>query len=145
MKAAARLSLVTLAVQDVARSRRFYEALGWRASSASQEGVAFFDCGGIVLALYSREALAADTGRAVPPSGPAVTLARNVAAPDDVEPAVDAMLAAGATLLRAPARAEWGGIVAYLADPDGHVWEIAHNPYWPFDPEGRIVLPPPAA
>ncbi|MHB2166961.1 VOC family protein [Alsobacter sp. R-9] len=139
-----RLHLVTLAVADVARARLFYEALGWRASADSQPTVAFFDCGGTILSLYGRDALARDTGASVPPTGPAVTLAYNVATQDAVQRAVDVFLAAGATLVKAAATAEWGGTIAFVADPDGHVWEVAHNPFWPFDGEGRLVLPPPA-
>lgn len=139
----ASLSLVTLAVADVARARAFYERLGWRASADSQPGVAFFDCGGTVLSLYGREDLARDCGRPVgAPDGQ--MLAHNVASAEAVAAAVASFLAAGGTLVKAPLTAHWGGTIAFVADPDGHVWEIAHNPFWPIDATGRVTLPPPA-
>ena len=139
----ASLSLVTLAVADVARARAFYERLGWRASADSQPSVAFFDCGGTVLSLYGRDDLARDCGRPVgAPDGQ--MLAHNVASAEAVAAAVASFLAAGGTLVKAPLTAHWGGTIAFVADPDGHVWEIAHNPFWPIDATGRVSLPPPA-
>ena len=143
MSFAASLSLVTLAVADVARARAFYERLGWRASADSQPSVAFFDCGGTVLSLYGRDDLARDCGRPVgAPDGQ--MLAHNVASAEAVAAAVASFLAAGGTLVKAPLTAHWGGTIAFVADPDGHVWEIAHNPFWPIDATGRVSLPPPA-
>jgi catechol 2,3-dioxygenase-like lactoylglutathione lyase family enzyme len=139
----ARISLITLPVEDVARSRRFYEALGWRASSASQDSVAFFDLDGLVLALYGRASLAADLGEPLRPEGAGITLAQNQASEAEVDEALAAMVAAGGRLVRPAGRADWGGYIGYVADPDGHVWEIAFNPFWPLDEDGRIILPPP--
>ena len=137
------LSLVTLPVADVARSRAFYERLGWAASSDSQPGVAFFDCGGTVLSLYGREDLVRDCGRPITAPG-GMTLALNVADAEAVAQAVDAFAAAGGAVVGEPRMAPWGGTFAFVADPDGHLWEIAHNPFWPLDAAGRVTLPPPA-
>ncbi len=143
MSFAPSLSLLTLPVADVARSRAFYERLGWRASADSQPGVAFFDCGGTVLSLYGREDLARDCGRPIGEPG-GVTLAHNVADAASVALAVDAFVAAGGTVVAEPGLAPWGGTIAFVADPDGHLWEIAHNPFWPIDGAGRVTIPPPA-
>jgi hypothetical protein len=137
-----RISIVTLGVKDVAASRRFYERLGWKASSASGASIAFFQMGGIVLALYGSEVLAQDfarpgeTGRRG-----AVTLAQNCATKSDV----DALLAdaerAGAKILKPAQDVFWGGYSGYFADPDGHPWEVAWNPDFRLLEDGRIVLP----
>jgi catechol 2,3-dioxygenase-like lactoylglutathione lyase family enzyme len=141
-----RLSFVTLGVADVGRSRAFYEALGFRASSASQEGVAFFDAGGVVLSLFGREALAEDAGVELRPAGFAsVALAHNVNSEADVEHVLREAVAAGATLLKPGQKAFWGGYSGYFADPDGHLWEVAYNPFMPLDAEGRVQLPAPEA
>lgn len=142
-----RLSLVTLGVADLARSRRFYcDGLGWRESSAGNDAVAFIDAGGVVLALYGREALAADAG--VPAEGDgfrAITLAHNVPAEADVQRVLDEAVAAGASLVMPAHKAGWGGRIGYFADPDGHLWEVAWNPFFPLDAAGRVTLPPPNA
>lgn len=138
-----RLSLVTLGVSDVGRARRFYEDLGFRASSASNADVAFFPAGGVVLALFGRGELAADAEVADGPcmfSG--VTLAHNVRTEPEVAAILAAAERAGGRIVKAPARAAWGGWTAYFADPDGHLWEVAHNPSFPLDAEGRVRLPP---
>lgn len=141
----ARLSLVTLGVADVGRSRAFYERLGFKASSASEDSVVFFDAGGVVLALFGREALAADAGVDAQGSGfRAVTLAHNVRSEAEVERVLGEACAAGARLLRPAEKAFWGGTTGYFADPDGHVWEVAYNPFFPLDADGRVRLPPPA-
>lgn len=138
-----RLSLVTLGVADVARARAFYERLGFTASSASTTDVTFFSAGGVVLGLFGRDALAADAG--VADSGPAtfsgVTLAHNVASEPEVEAALSAAAAAGGRIVKPAQRAFWGGWTGYFADPDGHLWEVAHNPHFPLDASGAIVLP----
>lgn len=136
-----RLSLITLGVADIARARRFYEALGFRASKASQESVTFLDAGGAVLALWSRSALAADAG--VPDSKPGfwgVALAHNARSEADVDKALADAVGAGANLIKPAAKTFWGGYAGYFADPDGHLWEVAHNPYFTLDAEGRVVL-----
>jgi catechol 2,3-dioxygenase-like lactoylglutathione lyase family enzyme len=139
-----RLNLVTLGVDDVARSRRFYEALGLAASAASQDSVAFFDAGGVVLALFGRAALAEDA--TVPNSAPGfsgVALAHNVGSEAEVDRRLAQAVQCGAKLVKTGQRVFWGGYSGYFADPDGHLWEVAYNPAWPLDAEGRPQLPPP--
>lgn len=140
-----RISFVTLGVADVARARAFYEALGFRASSASQPSVTFFDAGGMVLGLFGRAALAEDAG--VADSGPGfagVALAHNVGSEAEVATVLAEAEAAGGRIVKAAQRAFWGGFSGYFADPDGHLWEVAYNPFFPLDAAGRPTLPPPA-
>jgi uncharacterized protein len=138
----ARTTLVTLGVADVERAATFYAALGWQRSSASVEGeVAFIATAGAVISLYGLANLARDAGLAAERSGfSGITLAINLESQADVDQAYDEWLAAGGTSCNAPVAAEWGGYIAYVADPDGHVWELAYNPYWPIV-DGRVVLP----
>jgi catechol 2,3-dioxygenase-like lactoylglutathione lyase family enzyme len=136
-----RLSLITLGVRDVARSRAFYEALGFKAGAASKECVVFLDAGGIVLALWGRTSLAGDVGVADGTcefSG--VALAHNARSEAEVDAALNDAVAAGGTLVKAGAKAFWGGYSGYFADPDGHLWEVAHNPYFKLGDDGRIEL-----
>lgn len=137
-----RISLITLGVSDVADATRFYETIGLRKHRGqSNAQVSFFALGGLVLALYGREALAKDAGiEDLPPRG-ATTLAYNTRSSLEVDKLVAAFVVAGGQLLRAPYKTEWGGYCGYVADPDGHVWEIAHNPFWDFGPDGSIRLP----
>lgn len=139
-----RLSLVTLGVADVARSRSFYERLGWRASGASQDGIAFFQLGTTVLALFSRAALAEDAQ--VHDAGPGgfagVSLAQNYASPAEVDAAFASAVAAGAKPLKPPHATFWGGYSGYVGDPDGFCWELAHNPFFALDGDGGLSLPP---
>ena len=140
-----RVSVITLGVADLDRSRRFYEALGWRQGDGNAH-VCFFQLHGSVLSLFSHGELARDAG--VPdetmPAFRGVTLANNV----DSKAAVDAVLAeaaaAGARIVRPAADTFWGGYSGYFADPDGHLWEVAWNPLWSYDAEGRVSLAPPA-
>lgn len=137
-----RLSLVTLGVADMARARAFYEALGFMASSDSNPSVAFFDAGGVVLALFARCALAKDAG--VEDSNPGfsgIALAHNVANEGDVQSVLAEAERAGGRIIKPAQRAFWGGYSGYFTDPDGHLWEVAHNPFWSFDGEKRLVLP----
>ena len=137
-----RVSLVTLGVGDLARSLAFYRALGWRESSTSIEGdVAFFDLGGSVLALWSRAELAADSTVVDGGGWGGVTLACNVGAPEEVDAVLSEAERAGATLGRAGAPTPWGGYSGVFLDPDGHPWEVAHNPGWPLDAKGRVRIP----
>lgn len=138
-----RISLITLGVADIARSRRFYvDGLGWPASSASNADVVFIPAGGVVLALFGRKALAEDAHVAAAGSGfSGVTLAHNVRTREDVDRALAQAVAAGATLLKPAQEVFWGGYSGYFADPDGHAWEVAHNPHFPLDAEGRVLLP----
>ena len=139
-----RLSFVTLGVADVAASRNFYEALGFRASSASQPGVTFFEAGGVVLAVLGREALAEDADVAVgKPGFSGVALAHNVQSKAHVDSVLAEAVAAGAKLLKPGKKAFWGGYSGYFADPDGHIWEVAYNPFMPLDEAGRVTLPAP--
>ena len=134
-----RITLITLGVADLARARTFYEALGWSAAEAT-EGVVFFDLGGQKLGLFGRDALASDQGRPGAALGTgAITLAQNFATPADVDTAFAQALKAGATALKSPESVFWGGYSGYYADPDGHVWELAHNPFWPLDAKGRLA------
>lgn len=137
-----RVSLVTLGVADVARSRRFYEQLGWRASSASVESTVFFQLGGIALALYGRAALAQDAG--LPGEGGGfggVALAHNVRTREEVDTVLDLARRAGARILKPAEDAFWGGYSGYFADPDGHPWEVAWNPHFPLGDDGGLRLP----
>ena len=140
-----RLSLVTLGVADVAASRRFYEGLGFRAADFDSADVAFFDMNGVLLALFGRKDLAQDAAVALESgaAGSRISLAINL----DSEAAVDAAMAFAASKggrVTQPARKVfWGGYAGYFADPDGFLWEIAYNPFWPLDAHGRPQLPPP--
>lgn len=139
----ARVSLVTLGVEDLPRALGFYrDGLGWPLSSVGDENVAFFRTGGIVLALYRRDLLAGDIGMPAEGTGfSGVTLAHNVAAREDVDRALDEAVAAGATLVRVAEDVFWGGRIGYFADPDGHLWEVAWNPGFPIAPDGTLRLP----
>jgi catechol 2,3-dioxygenase-like lactoylglutathione lyase family enzyme len=137
-----RLTLVTLGVADVARSRAFYEALGWKASSASQDSVAFFQLVGMALALWGRQDLAADA--AVPNSAPGfsgIALAFNARSEAEVDAVLADAAQAGGRLVRPAHKTFWGGYSGYFADPDGHLWEVAHNPFWRLDEQGALHLP----
>ncbi len=138
-----RVTLITLGVADLARAREFYAALGWReASGQGNEQVAFHQMHGAVLALFGRDDLAADQGRPGAELGTgAMTLAQNFATEAEVDAAYDAALAAGATGLKRPEKVFWGGYSGYWADPDGHVWEVAMNPFWPLAEDGSLTLP----
>jgi uncharacterized protein len=137
------ISLITLGVRDLARSRRFYQdGLGWPLSAASTEDVAFFRTGGVVLALYARELLAADANISPEGSGfPGIALAHNVATRELVDAGLEAAVTAGGRLLKPGTEAEWGGYTGYLADPDGFPWEIAWNPGFALREDGTIELP----
>lgn len=136
---AQRITLVTLGVADLAASRAFYAALGWEADDVTP-GAAFYDLGGMRMGLFGREALAADQGRPGTPLGTgAITLAQNFLSPAEVDAAFARALAAGATPLKAPEPVFWGGYSGYFADPDGHVWELAQNPFWPLTEDGKLA------
>lgn len=136
-----RVTLITLGVADLDRARAFYQALGWQPAQVA-EGVVFFQMHGAALALFGREALAADQGRAGASLGTgAMTLAQNFATQAEVDAAFAAALAAGASALKAPEKVFWGGYSGYYADPDGHVWEVAMNPFWPLAEDGSLTLP----
>ena len=134
-----RISLVTLGVTDLERSREFYAALGWQPAT-DDDSVHFYQAGGMVLALWSREELAADSGVADPGGWGGITLAYNVGSPAEVDAVIEAARSAGATVSREPAAAFWGGYSGVFVDPDGHPWEIAHNPFWPMADDGSVSL-----
>ncbi|UVC10765.1 VOC family protein [Rhizobium sp. TH2] len=136
-----RISLVTLGVEDVARATEFYERLGWKKSSASQDSVTFIQLKGTVLGLFSREALAHDAHVENTPKGfSGITLAHNVTSERGVDAVFKFALSCGAIEVKKPEKVFWGGYSGYFADPDGHLWEIAYNPFFPLNAEGHVVL-----
>jgi uncharacterized protein len=136
-----RVTLITLGVHDLQRARRFYEALGWKTGAAPGDDVAFFQVGDMVLSLWDRAKLAEDS--CVEDSGGwgGVTLALNLGSSDEVDAVTEEARAAGATIGREPDRTFWGGYSSVIIDPDGHPWEIAHNPHWTLTPDGGLHLP----
>jgi predicted lactoylglutathione lyase len=136
-----RLSLITLGVDDLERARGFYEALGW--SGQEVQETVFFQTGGIAVVLWGRDKLAADCGLPERPAGgfDGVALAHNVRSNDEVDELVATAERAGATVTRAPARTFYGGYAGIFLDPDGHAWEIAHNPGFTLTDDGSLVLP----
>jgi len=137
-----RLSLVTLGVADLARSRDFYERLGWERSAKDADGVAFFQAGGMIFGLYPRDRLAEDAG--VPEAGTGFrpfSLAHNARSKADVDAVLAEAVAAGATLIKPAEDVFWGGYSGYFADPDGFLWEVAWNPFFPIAEDGSITLP----
>jgi predicted lactoylglutathione lyase len=144
MAVPARVSLVTLGVKDVARSTAFYVALGWPLSSASVPGdVSFFKTSGGLLALWGEDLLAADAGLpgAAPTDRRGHALAINIESREEVDAALATAVAAGGRITRAAQATDWGGYNGYFADLDGHLWEVAHNPFWPIGDDGRPTLP----
>ena len=136
-----RVSLVTLGVRDLGRARRFYEALGWTTRAGPDDDVVFFQAGGMVVALWGREELAVDSGVEDAGGWGGVTLAHNVRSPAEVDAVVEEARAAGARITREPAETFWGGYSGAFADPNGHAWEIAHNPRWTLADDGSVLLP----
>ncbi|MFN8122113.1 MAG: VOC family protein [Thermoleophilia bacterium] len=135
-----RISLVTLGVADLARARAFYEGLGWRAADETPE-VVFFQTGGMAFALWDRARLAEDSTVADGGGWGGVTLAHNVRSPGEVDAVIATARAAGAVIGREPAATFWGGYSGVFIDPDGHPWEVAHNPFWPLGDDGSVRLP----
>jgi predicted lactoylglutathione lyase len=139
----ARISIITLGVRDLAASVRFYEALGWRRSTVSNDEIAWFITADSVLGLYPHEEMAADA--TVPAGEPGgfrgVTLSINLGSPAEVDAAMDTAVAAGARAVKPPQKVFWGGYSGYFGDPDGHLWELAHNPNFAHTPSGQLDLP----
>ena len=136
-----RLTLVTLGVGDLDRSRRFYAALGWHEIEPRQDGVAFFQLNGIGLSLVPRAELAKDAEVADSAAGfSGITLAHNLRSEAEVDALFAEMVAAGAAAVKSPRKVFWGGYSGYVADPDGHLWELAHNPFFPLDAVGNVTL-----
>ena len=133
-----RLSLVTLGVADLARARAFYEALGWEATMVVPDEVVFFQAGGMVVGLWGRDKLAADSGVTDHGGWGGITLAHNVRSPEDVDAVLDQASAAGGTVARPGAPTEWGGYSGLFLDLDGHPWEVAHNPGWTLGDDGTV-------
>jgi catechol 2,3-dioxygenase-like lactoylglutathione lyase family enzyme len=141
----AHVSLITLGVSDLRRTERFYESLGFvRKMKAAGEDVAFFDAGGIALSLFENDKLAADAALTTGPSLPAfrgMSLAWNCETEAKVDEVLAIAVEAGGTLLKPAQKAFWGGYHGYFTDPEGHLWEVAHNPHFPLSPDGKPSLP----
>ena len=135
-----RVSLVTLGVHDLARSRAFYEALGWTTRAAPEDEVVFFQAGGMIVALWNREQLAEDSGVEDTGGWGGITLAHNVRSPEEVDVVLAEADSAGAAVVRAGAETFWGGYSGVFVDPDGHPWEVAHNPFWTLADDGSVDI-----
>lgn len=136
------ITLITLGVEDLPRARAFYAVLGWKESAQSSDSVVFFQMNGSALGLFPLAELAKDQGRPGARLGKgAITLAQNFATEAEVDSAFEAALAAGGTAVKRPEKVFWGGYSGYWADLDGHVWEVAMNPFWPLAEDGSLTLP----
>lgn len=135
------ISMITLGVENLALSRAFYEALGWKAHASSQETIVFFQMNQMLLALYGKDGLAEEFegAEAYLAKGP-VTLAQNFSSKAEVDQAFAMAVEAGAKALKQPVEVFWGGYSGYIADPDGHLWELAMNPFWHVGEDASIVL-----
>lgn len=136
-----RVSVITLGVQDLQRARAFYEGLGWTTRAAPDDDVVFFQTGGLVVSLWDRERLADDSGVNDGGGWGGVTLAHNVASPAQVDAVCEQARAAGARIVREPGETFWGGYSGAFVDPEGHPWEVAHNPRWTLGEDGSVALP----
>jgi uncharacterized protein len=138
----ARISIVTLGVDDVARSKAFYEALGWEVAGSVGDEICWFRTSDSYLGLFDRESLARDAGLRSEPTAEfgGITLAINVESEEAVNAAFEAAQGAGARILKPAERTDWGGYSGYFADPDGHPWEVAYNPSFPISDDGRITI-----
>jgi catechol 2,3-dioxygenase-like lactoylglutathione lyase family enzyme len=137
-----RLTVVTLGVSDLARSRAFYEKLGWKTGAAPDDDVVFFQSGGMVVALWGRSQLAEDSGVTEGQGWGGITLAHNVRSQSEVDSSMSEAAAAGATITRRAGETFWGGYSGVFLDPDGYPWEVAYNPHWSIDEEGSVTLAP---
>jgi uncharacterized protein len=135
-----RLSLVTLGVRDLARARRFYEDLGWSTGAAPADDVVFFQAGCMIVALWDRGRLAEDSGVSDSGGWGGVTPAYNTRSPAEVDTVIEEARAAGGTIAREPAETFWGGYSGVFVDPEGHPWEVAHNPHWTVNDDGSVSL-----
>jgi catechol 2,3-dioxygenase-like lactoylglutathione lyase family enzyme len=136
-----RVSIITLGVANIERSRQFYERLGWRRSKAQSEGIVFFQAGGMAVALYPREELAKDANAASEGSGfQGISLAYNARTRSEVDSVLAAAVTAGTKLLKPAQEAFWGGYSVYFSDPDGFLWEVAWNPSFPIAADGSIRI-----
>ena len=135
-----RLSLITLGVADLSRARAFYEALGWRTNAGAGDDVVFFQALGMVVALWSRAKLAEDSGVEDAGGWGGITLAYNTRSPAEVDAVIEEARAAGGAITREPGETFWGGYSGMFCDPDGHPWEVAHNPRWTIDEDGGVTI-----
>ena len=135
-----RLSLVTLGVNDLSRARAFYEALGWTTGAGPDDDVVFFQTGGMIVALWSRASLAEDSGVEDGGGWGGITLAYNTRSTEEVDAVIEEARGAGARIVREPAATFWGGYSGVFVDPDGHPWEVAHNPHWTVGEDGSVSL-----
>ena len=134
------MSLVTLGVGDLARARAFYEALGWKSGAAPDDDVVFFQAGCMIVALWGREQLAEDSVVEDTGGWGGITLAYNARSPAEVDSVLAEAESAGATIPRGGAETFWGGYSGVFVDPDGHPWEVAHNPHWTLEDDGAVRL-----
>ena len=138
-----RVTMITLAVANIARSRKFYADLGWVEAEGGNDVIAFYKIAGQFFALYSKDALTKDIGLPVHErSTGTITLATNYNTPEEVDQAFADALAAGAIAITKPKEVFWGGYSGNFADPDGHLWEVAHNPFWTLGNDGMITGEP---
>ena len=135
-----RVSLITLGVRDLGRARAFYEALGWRTGADEGDDIVFFQAGGMVVALWGRDQLAEDTVVSDSGGWGGVTFAHCVGSPEEVDAVLAEAEAAGATIARPGAPTFWGGYSGVFVDPEGHAWEVAHNPHWTLHANGSISI-----
>lgn len=135
-----RVTVITLGVSNLARARRFYEALGWHTGAALEDDVAFFQAGDMVVSLWDRARLAQDSCVQDGGGWGGVTLALNVDSPAEVDAVTEQARVAGARIGREPAETFWGGYSSVFVDPDGHPWEVAHNPHWTLASDGGVKL-----
>jgi uncharacterized protein len=136
-----KLTLLTLGVADLARSEAFYTGLGWQKSPHGTENLILFDLGGMLFSLYPREALAEDVGVSAEGHGfSGLTLAQNTRSKEETDTVLAEAERLGGTLVKPAQEVFWGGYSGYFRDPDGHLFEVAYNPFWPLDEEGAVVL-----
>jgi predicted lactoylglutathione lyase len=135
-----RVSVITLGVRDLQRARRFYEMLGWRTAASPADDVVFFQAGEMVVSLWDRARLAEDSCVQDAGGWGGITLALNAESPDEVDAITEEAREAGARIGREPAETFWGGYSSVFVDPDGHPWEVAHNPHWTLTGDGGVAL-----
>jgi hypothetical protein len=135
-----RLSLITLGISDLARAKKFYEALGWKTGAAPDDDVAFFQAGCMVFALWDRAKLAEDSAVTEGSGWGGITLAYNTRSQEEVDQVIDEARKAGATIGREPGETFWGGYSGVFIDPDGYPWEVAHHPGWTIEEDGALTI-----
>ena len=135
------VSLITLGVRDFGRALKFYrDGLGWKTSAKEGDPVAFFQLNNLILGLWSREELAKDAHVPDTAGFSGITIAHNVRSEKEVDEVLDVAKHAGATVTKPAAKTFWGGYSGYVADPEGHLWEVAHNPFWDVAEDGVTTL-----